>query len=125
MKKEFEEVAGASATPELKNEAEQLVKSNISTPETNFKPVVSDVRSMAAKLENFRKKSVSVQDESDFDEDEYAPHFQRVYITGEDNTGVSHIIYMICVACFLKILILMERLRPLDTPGLCFYVYSH
>ena len=46
---------------------------------------------MAQKLENFRKmsQSISAQDDFDVDDDEYTPHFQRVYITGEDNTGVS------------------------------------
>ena len=49
---------------------------------------------MAQKLENFRKmsQSISAQDDLDVDDDEYTPHFQRVYITGEDNTGVSRIV---------------------------------
>ena len=49
---------------------------------------------MAQKLENFRKmsQSISAQDDLDVDDDEYTPHFQRVYITGEDNTGVSEIV---------------------------------
>ena len=81
-----------------------ISKSNISTPETShktdsFKTVTSSTtnsgsggsNSMAQKLENFRKmsQSISAQDDLDVDDDEYTPHFQRVYITGEDNTGVS------------------------------------
>ena len=77
-----------------------ISKSNLSTPETSFKTdsfktvtstTNSGSNSMAQKLENFRKmsQSISAQDDLDVDDDEYTPHFQRVYITGEDNTGVS------------------------------------
>ena len=77
-----------------------ISKSNLSTPETSFKTdsfktvtstTNSGSNSMAQKLENFRKmsQSISAQDDFDVDDDEYTPHFQRVYITGEDNTGVS------------------------------------
>ena len=78
-----------------------ISKSNLSTPETSFKTDSfktgtsnSGSNSMAQKLENFRKmsQSISAQDDLDVDDDEYTPHFQRVYITGEDNTGVSEIV---------------------------------
>ena len=48
---------------------------------------------LAAKLENTRKFSQTISSEgAEFDieenEDDFDPHFQRVYISGDDNTGV-------------------------------------
>ena len=48
---------------------------------------------LAAKLENTRKFSQTISCEgAEFDieenEDDFDPHFQRVYISGDDNTGV-------------------------------------
>ena len=47
----------------------------------------------AAKLENTRKFSQTISSEgAEFDieenEEDFDPHFQRVYISGDDNTGV-------------------------------------
>ena len=93
VKKEFEEVAGAASLPEPTKDgatAEVSKSSNISTPETSFKTLsTSSTSAAAAKYENFRKLSQSLTQEDEFDDDEYTPNFQRVYITGEDNTGVS------------------------------------
>ena len=48
---------------------------------------------LAAKLENTRKFSQTISSEgAEFDieenEEDFDPHFQRVYISGDDNTGV-------------------------------------
>ena len=90
---EDEEVAGAASLPEPTKDgatAEVSKSSNISTPETSFKTLsTSSTSAAAAKYENFRKLSQSLTQEDEFEDDEYTPNFQRVYITGEDNTGVS------------------------------------
>ena len=44
-----------------------------------------------AKLESARKFSASVSmtdTAGEFEDDDYVPHFQRVFISGDDNTGV-------------------------------------
>ena len=53
---------------------------------------MQDILQMAAKMDN-RKHSKAAMSESvteiDEEEEDYTPHFQRVYISGDDNTGVS------------------------------------
>ena len=68
---------------------------------------------LAAKLEATRKfsQTISSGDGAEFDiedEDDFDPHFQRVYISGDDNTGVRQDFWpfreQIAVALTIKIL---------------------
>lgn len=70
-------------------------------------PPQGGMNPLAAKLEATRKFSQSFS-EAEFDieeEDDFDPHFQRVYISGDDNTGVSkssrvHSLLMVnCFSC--------------------------
>ena len=53
-----------------------------------------EILQMAAKLEATRKLSVGVSlseaVDCDIEDEDFTPHFQRVYISGDDNTGVSN-----------------------------------
>ena len=64
---------------------------------------------LAAKLEATRKFSQSLAEaECDFEveeEDDFDPHFQRVYISGDDNTGVSLSFY----SCFVFLTLFVYR----------------
>ena len=53
---------------------------------------MQDILQMAAKMDNRKhSKAAMSQSETEIDEEDedYTPHFQRVYISGDDNTGVS------------------------------------
>ena len=53
---------------------------------------MQDILQMAAKMDNRKHSKAAIsQSETEIDEEEedYCPHFQRVYISGDDNTGVS------------------------------------
>merc|ERR1719491_980411 len=53
---------------------------------------MQDILQMAAKMDNRKhSKAAMSQSETEIDEEEedYTPHFQRVYISGDDNTGVD------------------------------------
>lgn len=79
-------IAAALAAAGVKSEAD-----SVHIPEAKLQ----DVLQMAVKMERkYSQAAMSMVGENDGDvgdlDEDYTPHFQRVYISGDDNTGVSN-----------------------------------
>lgn len=60
---------------------------------SNDANIMKSVVNIAAKLDASRKYSQSLSIAEDEEDDDFVPHFQRVFISGDDNTGVSQSIF--------------------------------
>jgi len=73
---------------------------------------MQDILQMAAKMDNRKhSKAAMSQSETEIDEEDedYTPHFQRVYISGDDNTGVPMEDLQSASKLLLKALKMRER----------------
>lgn len=109
VKKEFEEVNAASTggaaaahyEPSLGTITDEaVVAASKPLPDGgvggNADAVVTPPGIQAAKIDNRRLSSSILMTDTDYDvenDDDYTPHFQRVTISGDDNTGVSPVFY--------------------------------
>lgn len=86
-----DEAGQQSATASAATEAEHANVAKLpSSASTITQPPAQDHEEQLLKMSRKFSQSVSIAEtiEVDFDDEDYTPHFQRVYISGDDNTGV-------------------------------------
>ena len=57
---------------------------------------------------------IDVEADVDDDKEEFVPHFQRVSVSGDDNTGVSkHFLFAISYQCTISLISIFQTIRQI------------